>query len=1249
MLPDTDQSVQDFRLVIKSFISLDALYIDIGSDTDSTESKEHIITVADALYKTLIESGMFSSIDYRFSLEQLMGFYDSVGQCKASLINAYDLSALSTTLIPEEIDNRLSAAKRSLIEPGGMFMREHIQSDPLNLGSLILSKLERLNSDTEGAQMVDGRIWSSDQKHVLMIAVPKSPATDSKRGEVLISLLDDARLRALELAPTGMVHISYIGGHRATLDNAKTIKNDISKAMSAASIGIIAIIMLFFRRKFYILLIFLPMTFGVAFAAIAFAVFQPVVSAISVGCAVVLVGIVVDYGIHFLCRWDNVTKESITPKACVRTMLLPLLMGAGTTMTGLFCLLFSSLPGQRQMGVFGALGVLGSVLFVIFFLPYFVSSRRSSKLSFSLPLAQYCRHFLAWRQRHGRIFTILTVVILLTGIIGLGRLRFEGDPQKLNYLRAENLKDEEHVLKVWGDFSATSVVVRGRTLQEALQKNDQMSEQLQGLIDDEKVSFFSSISPILPSLETQFENQKNWRQFWSGEEGVKILRHFNKEALRLGFSANAFEPFYKTLQDEGDVIKLETFTESGMNRLIRTYIAEEDNGFLVMSSFFPKDQSNLEEIKSLLTSSQAGVIVTNKKNFVDHITGLVRLEFERLAVFACLAMMAFLYLFFRRVELVLSVILPVCFGCLVTLGILGLLGIAINLVSCLFVIFVFGVGIDYSIFLMNSALDVYRGRGEHVTTTLGSVVICALTTMCSFGALAFARHPALYSLGVTGLVGMTSCLLTAVLVVPMISNYLFSAGSSRGAPTLRTTSAAIWSFVYLCGAGLFYVCFVRYPSILWYYRRPMQRQHFVRKYLHHVGRGLVSFFPFPGTRGVYLNCKKENFTKTGVIVSNHLSALDIMAILALPADMVMMVKRWVWRAPLMGLLVRDAGYILVDKDGVKSVLAKGAEYLERGVSVMVFPEGSRSRDGKMGRFHNGAFELAVQTGSDIVPVLISDSQSCLAPETHWVGYSQTVVRVLPKVTAKDFDYGLGARLLCNEVKGRMNAFVHEDWRLAQNSKAFWRNIRSLYNYVGAYGESYISWKLRLDPIYRGVDALVPEKGSILDLGCGYGLMTHILARKSLQRHLTGVDFDERKIRIARWATCSNENVTFELQDLLKWEYPEADAVVLVDVLHYWSEDKQRSILSKIYNCLRPGGVLVFRDGLASCSLRHRLVNYGERFSCFFGQNRRGDGLLFGDRAFYMNAFENCGLQLARELPDLGCGSNTVMVLKKELR
>ncbi len=1249
MLPGDDPVVSRYLFVMERFHLMDALYIDIEVASDSPESKKGLVAVADALYDELHRSGWFANINYKIPKENFINLLSLLNSRTARLITPGDLPQLSQRLEPGEIHHRLAAAKRRLIEPSGPFLRAQVRRDPLDLDEIVLEKLESLREEAAGVQMEDGCLWSADSKHILMIASPVFPAVDTRRGEKLAEFLNQARRRALETARGGQVRISFAGTHLATLDNSEAIKSDVSRATIALSLGLVLLGGLVFRHRLFIVLIFFPAMFGIALAAGFMAVIDPLISAIALGCGTVLMGIAVDYGVPILYHLDNSPAGRGDHRRIVRRLTLPLLMGAGTTIAGFLGLMFLSFPGQRQMGLFSGLGIMGAVLFAVLALRFFIPSRLGVGRAPLIPLASLCCRFLEWRTRHDRTVLLAGMAVLALCSYGITRLRFDGDVSRLNHLKPETKRDSERLQEVWGTFSPTMVVVQGNTIDTALDLNDQLFQVLSDLQREGKIERFSSLAPVLPSARRQEENLQGWREFWSPSRMASLRAGLDQAMGELGFSPGVFEPFYQAVGREPPPLTVKDFQGTALEQLIRTKIVSRGKESYVLNSFTLGDRSLQWEVSGRIAVAIPGAVVMDKRHFVEHMASLVSSEFTKLAFIAFLAIVLCLFLFFWRVELVLANILPLLLSVVITLGVLGLCGISLNLMGILFVVFIFGVGVDFSIFLMSSTLDRYRGTAdqESVSIWCGAVVICALTTIGGFLTIVFARHAALFSIGITGLIAMISSLGTSLVTVPAFTGRLVPHEGRYGTPSLKTMAGAAWAFVYLAGMAQLYAWFLRFFA-RWRFRHdPEARRSFTRRYMHRVAVGLLKFFPYRHRREIYLDADPEKFRKPAVIVSNHQSAFDIMLMLALPGEMVMVVKRWVWEAPFLGRLVRDAGYLLVREDsGGADALTRAEEYLEKGVSVMFFPEGSRSPDIGMRRFHVGAFKLAVETGSDVIPILISNSQSCIPYKAFWVGNCQAVVRVLPRVTKDNFDYSLGARELSRHVKKLLQTHEPGDWRLAQDGQAFWHNIRSMYNYRGAYMENYIAWKLRLDPIYRGIDPLVPQEGTVLDLGCGYGLMSTILARKSRLRQVIGLDFDAGKFRVCRGVAQAVGNLEFRQEDFLSRELPPADAVLMIDVLHYWSEELQLKAIAKACLALREGGSLVFREACKANSLQHLVTCLGERFSVGIGHNRKGTGLHFLDREFYLGAFFQQGLELVSEPEGLGRGSNAVFVFRK---
>ncbi|WP_420455334.1 lysophospholipid acyltransferase family protein [Rubrivirga sp.] len=140
-----------------------------------------------------------------------------------------------------------------------------------------------------------------------------------------------------------------------------------------------------------------------------------------------------------------------------------------------------------------------------------------------------------------------------------------------------------------------------------------------------------------------------------------------------------------------------------------------------------------------------------------------------------------------------------------------------------------------------------------------------------------------------------------------------------------------------------------------------------------------------------------------VVVSNHQSQADIPVVSRLPWEMKWVAKKELFDLPVMGWLMTLAGDIPVDrKDPASrgSVLLRAQRKLEQGTSVMFFAEGTRSRDGRVKAFHDGAFRLAIEAGVPVLPLALDGTMDAL-PKHGWQ-FSRADVRldVLPPVSTE---------------------------------------------------------------------------------------------------------------------------------------------------------------------------------------------------------------------------------------------------------
>ena len=137
-----------------------------------------------------------------------------------------------------------------------------------------------------------------------------------------------------------------------------------------------------------------------------------------------------------------------------------------------------------------------------------------------------------------------------------------------------------------------------------------------------------------------------------------------------------------------------------------------------------------------------------------------------------------------------------------------------------------------------------------------------------------------------------------------------------------------------------------------------------------------------------------------VVISNHESSADPFLLSWLPWDMRWIVKAELFRVPLLGLLLRFGGDIALrreKRDSIARMFEECRRTLAAGMSIMLFPEGTRSRDGRLLPFKDGAFRLVIEEQAPVLPLALAGTRSCRPKGSFWFGQAEAVVRVLAPI------------------------------------------------------------------------------------------------------------------------------------------------------------------------------------------------------------------------------------------------------------
>ncbi len=620
-------------------------------------------------------------------------------------------------------------------------------------------------------------------------------------------------------------------------------------------------------------------------------------------------------------------------------------------------------------------------------------------------------------------------------------------------------------------------------------------------------------------------------------------------------------------------------------------------------------------------------------------------DFNTILILCSLLVFFFHVLSYGRFELGFITFIPMLISWIWILGIMGITGQSFNIINIIIATFIFGLGDDYSIFIMDGLKHEYTTGKKQLNSHKVAIFLSAVTTVAGIGVLLFAKHPALRSIATITITGMICVLIISYTVEPFLYRLLTMKNNKPKYPaTIPTIFITIFAYSYfllgcllLTAIGTTLFSLIPFPSLK---KRRKLIYHYI---LCYFTRSLVYIICTVDKK--IINPYKEDFTKPAVIVANHQSFLDILALVMLNPKIIMLTNDWVWNSPFFGRVVRLADFYPVSS-GAELCLAKFENLIKEGYSIVIFPEGTRSKDGKILRFHKGAFFLAEQLKIDILPVLIHGTGECIKKHELLLRAGHIVVTIGERT--RPWEEG---KTYSEASKESCRFFRREYTALKENleTPGYYRDmlIKS-YIYKGPVLEWHTRIKTRIEKNYENIHALIPQSCRILDLGCGHGCLSLMLSLTGDKREITGVDYDAEKIETAVNVFCRKESLNYEIADLKTYEIKGLfDVIILSHVLHYLPKENQESLLTKCCNALSDGGFIIIRDGDSGKEANHFFTKLTEIFSVkLFAFNKSSTGELYFISQKEIEPLARKINFSFEALPESRYTSNTMFILRK---
>ena len=700
--------------------------------TVSGENPAHLAdTLAEALRGHAVPR-VFGGGTISFSPEMLTRL------CAASpgLMEPEQVAMLPDLVQEDAMRRALVKDARLLQTPKGLALRELLAMDPLAICGRTLQRLAPAKGS--GPRLESGHLVSKDGKHALLFAEPATPIGDSNASREVMSAVR-AAIKTLPPDTTALV----AGGHRHTEENANVIMRDVSYIIPISLILFAAAYLVFVRTVQGLSIFLLP---GVALiiASACVGLFYGSLSGIVIGFGSVILGITSDYAIHVYFAIRNGTNVARS----LERVSKPLLVGAGTTLVAFVAFLFSDIPCITQMAVFSVSGIVAAVLLALVVLPHFLDAKKGRQLRAS----QMKRECAIRRAPLAAVWLILLIVL----VVLFREVPVNGDVRALSYVSEAITADETRTRELWGGLRESAMMaVRGNTLEEALSKNDAVWEALgkashKGDFDRSRIT---GLGGILPAISTQTARHEAWKTFWR-EHGPNTVARLGTLGAEVGFAPGAFAAFADWITAEPALMHPETL--EGIGLILPLQLARKTEKGSIVYSLVPPDIPSAV----LAVLAEKGATFIAGHTFRDALASATRSDMVRFGCFSLLGVVFMVAVALRSPWRVALALLPIAVGLGSVLAVYQIFDLSLNIFHAIALPLVVALSVDYGVFILANL------EGTLEAESRKGVILSGLTTLSSFGVLLLAIHPALHSLGLTVVLGLTAALVTALYLVP---------------------------------------------------------------------------------------------------------------------------------------------------------------------------------------------------------------------------------------------------------------------------------------------------------------------------------------------------------------------------------------------------------------------------------------------------------------------------------------------------
>lgn len=774
LLPSSDED-NSTGVVFENLKVKDKMFLVFKPKNDSVDV-ERTVSAVDTFMSYLenntTASEMLDESLYKLDPSMLkQGLEEAYGSIP-TFLDSSDYNLIEKLTTKEAINQQMQENLMTLYSPAGSMMMGVIQNDPLALRNVFINKMSSIKEGLgSNYKIIDNHFFSPDSAIAIAWLSPNFITFNSKLSSKLISEIDLEIEKYEKIFPD--IDIYYHGAAPQAMFNSKQVKSDLIMTLSISFLIIFSIFLLSYRSPKMIIQMALPIGYGFFFALAIIYFIKGQISLLALGIGAIVLGVSLSYCLHIIIHQKHVED----PVRMLKEQTIPVILGSMTTIGAFISLLFTRAELLQDFGIFAALSLIGTTLFCLIFLPHFFGKKSTKPSDKAMEIIQKINGYPFERK------TFLIVGLTLLSIICIfssNYVKFDANLKHISHYEPRVMESQrilaEHTTK---DYQTVYFASTAENLDSALVLNRNISNTFEALEELGKIGPYKSSSDQIFILQSEQEKRiQKWHDFWTPEKRKQVIDDLNSAAVACGFSPDSFYTF-KNLIEKEDFKPISLYDSNILpNALKYNMIEKTDGKYLVFSPILIKEE-NKKEVCDEITSHK-GCVVIDPFYYTSDMLELIHQDFDVTLGISSIFVLIVLLIAYKSLTLALISFLPMTISWYIVLGMMAIFGIEFNLINIIISSLIYGVGVDYSIFVMDGLLSDYRTKKNLLMFHKTAIIFSAMTLIITVTSLLFATHPSIYSIGTSTLIGMSFAVLISYTIQPFLFYWLIKRQAAKG-------------------------------------------------------------------------------------------------------------------------------------------------------------------------------------------------------------------------------------------------------------------------------------------------------------------------------------------------------------------------------------------------------------------------------------------------------------------------------------